>query len=223
MTTAATFDQLAEQGVIPVLRLSNADLARSAISLLREAGFTAFEITLTIPGALEVITELASRPDVLGGAGTVTSLDEARKCIDAGARFLVSPCLVDGLPDLCRQAGVVSIMGALTPTEVAVARLQGADGIKIFPVSSVAGPNYVRALLSVFPEIRPVPTGGIDASNVIDYFEAGASCVGVGSSLLDPSDLVAGRNVQVVAKASEYLNLVRRHRGLSPQPDIKNT
>ncbi|MFO7545114.1 MAG: bifunctional 4-hydroxy-2-oxoglutarate aldolase/2-dehydro-3-deoxy-phosphogluconate aldolase [Trueperaceae bacterium] len=209
----ATLAHLGQQGVIPVLRLGDADLTRNAIALLRRAGFTVFEITLTIPGAVEVIAELANEHGVLVGAGTVTTLEEARACIEAGAAFVVSPCLVDGLPEACRAADVACIMGALTPTEVQFARRKRADAIKIFPASSVGGPRHLRALRSVFPDVDLIPTGGVTADNVIDYLEAGAPCVGVGSDLFDLADLAAGRDAHVIAKAAGYLDLVRRHRG----------
>lgn len=209
---------LERQGVIPVLRLDDAHDARRAVALLRRAGYTVFEITLTIPGAVELIAELANEPGVLVGAGTVTTLEEARACIDGGARFVVSPCLVAGLPEACRAADVACVMGALTPTEVQIARRHGADAVKIFPASSVGGPRHLRALRSVFPDVRLIPTGGVSAENVTDYLEAGAPCVGVGSDLFDPADLVGGRDAQVIAKAAGYLDLVRRHRGHEARP-----
>lgn len=216
---AATLAMLGRQGVIPVLRLGDAEQARSAVALLRRAGYTVFEITLTIPGAVHLITELANVPGVLVGAGTVTTLEEAHACIEAGATFVVSPCLVDGLPEACRAADVACIMGALTPTEVQFARRQSADAIKIFPASSVGGPRHLRALRSVFPDVQLIPTGGVTADNVIDYLEAGAPCVGVGSDLFDPTDLADGRDAQVIAKAAGYLDLVRRHRGCEARPN----
>ena len=216
--TAATMARLGQQGVIPVLRLNDADLTRSAIALLRRAGFTVFEITLTIPGAVPLIAELARDTDLLVGAGTVTTLEEARACIEADATFVVSPCLVDGLPKVCRAADVACIMGALTPTEVQAARRQDADAIKIFPASSVGGPRHLRALRSVFPDVPLIPTGGVTADNLIDYLEAGAPCVGVGTDLFDLADLSAGHDARVIAKAAGYLDLVRHHRERSTRP-----
>ena len=212
MTPRETLERLEAQGVIPVLRLDDAALALDAVAALRETGFQVFELTLTIPGAAELISRLASDDELVVGAGTVLSLDEARKCLDAGARFLVSPCLLDGLADECSSSGVVSVEGALTPSEVRQAALHGADAVKIFPISSMGGPRHLKALRTIFPHLPLVPTGGIGLDNFTQFLSAGAACVGVGGELFDTSDLAAGRIDRVAQQAGAFLERLREHR-----------
>jgi 2-dehydro-3-deoxyphosphogluconate aldolase/(4S)-4-hydroxy-2-oxoglutarate aldolase len=125
MSAASVMSRLEHHGVVPVVRLPSLELAQRAVEGLAEAGFTTFEITMSVPGALELIAELAKRDGYLVGAGTVLSLEQARRCLDVGARYLVSPCLVEGLPGICREADAACLMGGLTPSEIfAVARAQ---------------------------------------------------------------------------------------------------
>jgi 2-dehydro-3-deoxyphosphogluconate aldolase / (4S)-4-hydroxy-2-oxoglutarate aldolase len=185
-TPAAILDQLAAFGVVPVIRNSSADLARTAMTWLREAGYGTFEITMTTPGAVGLIAEMSAQGGALIGAGTVLTAAGVAEVVAAGARYVVSPCVVPEVAAACRAHGVACLMGALTPTEVHAAILAGADAIKIFPASTV-GPAHIKALKSVFPGVRFVPTGGIDAGNVAAYVAAGVACVGAGGKLVDES------------------------------------
>lgn len=195
--------------IVPVVRTSSAAHAATAAQWLREAGITIFEITLTIPDALSVIRELAAEPGLLVGAGTVPDAAAAEACIQAGARFLVSPWVDPSLAAPARAAGACLMMGALTPTEVRAARTAGADVVKIFPASSVGGPAHIKALRSVFPGVDFCPTGGVDARNAGEYIAAGAAFVGIGGKLVDEKAIAAGNREAVQAAAREALGIMQ--------------
>lgn len=205
-TIARIRDLLVAQRVVPVLRLGSAATTIRAVDCLREAGFGAFEITLTTPGAVELVAELHARIGAAAvvGAGTVTDLDAARRCIDAGAQFLVSPCVVPGLAALAHEAGRAALVGAFTPTEVLAAHREGADIVKVFP-ASLGGPGYLAALHAVFPRVPLCPTGGVRLDTMDAYFAAGAALVGVGNDLLDQTALAAGDIGRVIALARRFL------------------
>ena len=191
--------KLIAQRVVPVLRLASAELTERAALFLREAGFAMVEITMTTPGALELIRKTAN-----AGAGTVLDLDTARRCIDAGAQFLVSPCLVPGLAKLAHDAGRLALIGGFAPGEILAAHREGADIVKLFPASS-GGPQHLRAIHAVFPEIALCPTGGVSLNNLGEYFAAGAALVGVGNNIIDQKSLAAGDRAAVVAYARRFL------------------
>ena len=167
-----------------------------------EAGFPAIEITLTTPGAVEVIAHLKDR--CLVGAGTVLDLKTARRCVEAGARFLVAPCMVEELPALAREAGAASLLAGFTPGEVLAAHREGADIVKLFPASS-GGPAHLAAIQAVFPAIKLCPTGGVTAENMDDYFKAGAALVGVGNAIVPIEALRKGEADAVKAHAAKFL------------------
>jgi 2-dehydro-3-deoxyphosphogluconate aldolase / (4S)-4-hydroxy-2-oxoglutarate aldolase len=193
--------RLIAQRVVPVLRLTSAELTERAVGCLAEAGFTVFEITMTTPGAIEVIRKLKSYNV---GAGTVLDLDTAQRCVDAGAQFLVSPCLVPGMAKLAHAAGCAALIGGFTPGEILAAHREGADIVKVFPASS-GGPEHLRAIHAVFPDIALCPTGGVSLENMAAYFAAGAALVGVGNNILDQKALAAGDRARVVAHARRFL------------------
>lgn len=188
--------------VVPVLRLPSAKLTERAAEYLVEAGFSAIEITMTTPGAVEIIGHLKDR--CLVGAGTVLDLKAARRCVEAGARFLVAPCVVEELPSLAREAGAASLLAGFTPGEVLAAHREGADIVKLFPASS-GGPAHLAAIRSVYPHIKLCPTGGVTAENMDEYFKAGANLVGVGNAILPLEALKKGEREAVTAHAGKYL------------------
>jgi 2-dehydro-3-deoxyphosphogluconate aldolase / (4S)-4-hydroxy-2-oxoglutarate aldolase len=206
-TPARIRDVLVAQRVVPVLRFGSAATTIRAVDCLREAGFSTFEITLTTPGAVELIAELHARLGATAtvGAGTVTDLDAARRCVDAGAQFLVSPCVVSGLAALAHEAGRAALIGGFTPTEILAAHREGADIVKVFP-SSIGGPGHLNALHAVFPHVLLCPTGGVTLENLKSYFTAGAALVGVGNNLLDQAALAAGDIARVIAGARRFLD-----------------
>lgn len=173
--------------VVPVLRSGDAESALATSVLLIEEGFTCVEITFTIPDAVRVMERLRSeRPEVVIGAGTVTTVAEVELAIDAGADFVVAPGYDPDLHAIARPHDVLYIPGALTPTEVATVRAAGLGMIKLFPAEPL-GPAYLRALKGPFPDIAFVPTGGIRSSTLSDWIEAGASTLGVGGHLSSPN------------------------------------
>lgn len=205
---------VAAHGVVPVVRFGSAARALSAIELLRRAGFRTFEITLTIPGAIELIAELARDPELLVGVGTVLDPDDADRAVAAGARYVVSPVLLGGLAPRCHEAGVACLLSGLTPTEVHAAWAAGADAVKVFPASSMGGPAHLRALRSVLPQVPLVPTGGVSLAHLPAYLDAGAAFVGVGGDLLADRDLDRRDPKELVAHARSYLAAYRAHRPL---------
>ena len=192
--------------MIPVVRTSTPELAATAIEWLSEAGLRTFEITMTIPGAVDLITQYASREDILIGAGTVTSEDQAKRCLDAGARYLVSPCMVPQLPEISHQRGVPCFLGALTPTELHNAVLASADAVKIFPIKRMGGVPYLKALVSVFPEVPLVPTGGVNLDEIALYLKSGATCVGIGSELVNETMIREGQRGKIIQLGKQVLH-----------------
>ena len=201
-------DRLIAARVIPVLRLPTRDAAQAALDCLVEAGFATVELTLTTPGAVELIAALRKRASsgFLVGAGTVLDHAAARACLDAGADYLVSPCIVPGLGKLARDRDCAALIGGFTPSEVLAAWREGAEIVKVFPASS-GGPGHLGALHAVYPEVPLCPTGGVSADNMLDYFKAGAAVVGVGNNVIDQRALAAGDRDQVIRHARRFLEL----------------
>lgn len=194
--------------VVPVIRTASAAHAATAVTWLRDAGFTIFEITLTVPDAPGLIRTLAAEPGLVVGAGTVPDRAAAEACLDAGARFLVTPWIDAAVAEAARAAGACAMLGAMTPTEVRAALAAGADVVKIFPAGSVGGPAHVKALRAVFPDTAFCPTGGVDATNAPDYLAAGAAFVGIGGSLVDEARIAAGDKAAIQRAARSALGLL---------------
>ena len=182
-----------------MLRLASAEATERAVDCLHEAGFGIVEITMTTPGALDL---LARTPNA--GAGTILDLDIARRCIDAGAQFLVSPCLVPGMATLAHDAGRLALVGGFTPAEILAAHREGADIVKLFPAST-GGPQHLKAIHAIYPDIPLCPTGGVSLSNYKDYLAAGAVVVGIGNDIIDARALAAGDRAAVIAHAKRFL------------------
>ena len=190
---------------VPVVRMKSAANAGRAVGWMREEGLTVFEITMTVPGAVDLIATLSRDPALLVGAGTVPDAAAARACLAAGARFIVAPWVDAALAAPCREAGAALMLGALTPTEVRAALAAGADVVKIFPASSAGGPAHIRALASVFPSVAFCPTGGIAPADVGAYLAAGAAFVGIGGALVDEKAAAAGDRAAIAAAARAVL------------------
>ena len=183
--TSSTIDALVEYGVVPVVRTPTTALALRAVTWLRDAGLATFEITLTIPDALGLVRELASDDALHIGVGTVLNVEQAQRCVDAGARYVVSPAVCAPIVAPCNEANVPCVMGAGTPTEVLAALHAGSAAVKVFPVSSYGGAAHIKALKAVFPDVMLAPTGGIGVDQIASYLNAGSSFVGVGGKLVD--------------------------------------
>lgn len=218
MATASTrqlaLARIREIGIIPVIRAERADVAMDVVDTLVGAGLTIAEITMTVPGAIEAIRSVRKRlgDKVLVGAGTVTDADTVRRAIDAGAQFIVSPCLVPEVIETARHADTAVLPGALTPTEVFQAFRLGGDLVKVFPAQNAGGAAYLRALRGPFPDIPLVPTGGVTLENLREMFDAGAVAVGVGSELISKADLARGDYAAVGALAAKFLAAVKAAR-----------
>lgn len=195
--------------VVPVVRTTDAALAARAVEWLFATGFRVFEITWTVPDAVGLIERLASDRELLVGAGTLPDAAAAAACLDAGARFLVTPWVDPAVAAVGRAAGACVMPGASTPTEVRAALAAGADVVKLFPAASIGGPGHLRALASVFPGVAFCPTGGVDAGNAPAYFSAGAAFVGMGGRLVDEARLAAGDRAAIEAAARDALGLMQ--------------
>lgn len=208
---AGTF--IEEIGIVPVVRASSPDAARFAAEAVWQGGIPIVEITMTVPGAIEVISALArSMPGVLVGAGTVTSTETARHSIDAGAKFLVTPGFDAKIVELALAQSTLIMAGTLTPTEVLSAWKAGADFVKVFPCAHVGGASYINALRGPFPEVKLVPTGGVNLDTAADYIAAGAAALGVGGELI-LKDAVQARQADAIQQlAKKFLQVVANAR-----------
>ena len=185
-------------GIVPVIRASSPQEARFAAEAVCQGGIPIVEITMTVPKALEVISELVkTAPDVVVGAGTVLNEEMARKCADAGAQFLVSPGFNAPTVAVAQTLDLLVMAGALTPTEVMTAWDSGADFVKVFPCGNLGGPSYIRALKGPLPEVPLVPTGGVNLDTAADYIRAGAAALGVGGELV-PREALQLRQAEVI-------------------------
>lgn len=177
--------RIEEIGIIPAIRVSSPQDAMFAAETVCRSGIPIVEVTMTIPGAIEVITELAqNNPNVIAGAGTVSDLETARRCLDSGAQFLTSTGLDLDIVAFAVRHDIVVLPGALTPTEVMAAWKARPDFVKIFPCSQVGGPSYIRALKGPFPHIPFIAAGGVNQQTVADFILAGAVAVGIGGELI---------------------------------------
>ena len=204
-----------EIGIIPVVRAASAREACLAADAVRAGGITVVEITMTVPGAVEVIRELRRRcgAEVLVGAGTVLNPVMAEQCIEAGAEFLVSPGLNVKTIELATREGKLMMAGALTPTEVITAWEAGSDIVKIFPCGQVGGAKYIKALRGPLPQVPLVPTGGVNLQTAGEFIEAGALALGVGGELVQAEALKAGKTDVIVENARKFVEMVKQTRG----------
>ena len=202
-----------EIGIVPCARVTVAEQARFAAETLYAAGIPVLEITLTLAEAPDVIEDLAKRyPDMVIGAGTVLDEEEARRCVNAGARFLTSPGLIPEVVAYANRARVVVFPGALTPTEIIAAWKAGADFVKIFPAATAGGSHYVRALKVPLPQIPLIVSGGVNQLTAFDYILAGASAIGAGGELLPKEALRRHQDYRIHELARRFLNMVKEAR-----------
>ncbi len=200
MNADAAAALIEEVGVIPSVRAETAQDARFAAESVHAAGITIVEVTMTTPNALAVIGLLASSlPDALIGAGTVLDASTARRCIDAGARFITSPGFARAVVETTTRRGVFALPGVVTPSDVMAARDAGVTAVKVFPCAAFGGPALIRALRAPFPEVRFVAAGGVNQQSAADYIRAGAIAVGVGTELI-PKRAVAERDGDWIAE-----------------------
>ena len=215
MNKSEVLKKIIDCGMIPVVRVSSADDALKVAGALEAGGLPCIEITLTVPGALDVIKHLVKSigSNIIIGAGTVTSAAEASDVIEAGAEYIVSPSLDLDTIRVCREKGKVSVPGALTPTEVLTAWNAGADMVKVFPAGNVGGASYIKALKAPLPQIKLVPTGGVDLQTAAGFIKAGASALGIGSSLVDKKAVAEGKYEVITERARQFIKIIKEARG----------
>jgi 2-dehydro-3-deoxyphosphogluconate aldolase/(4S)-4-hydroxy-2-oxoglutarate aldolase len=213
MKKAETLDIICETGIIAIVRAQSSDQLIAAADAIKKGGVKAIEVTMTTPGALEVIAEARKRygPDVVFGAGSVLDPESARSAILAGAGFIVSPTLNLELIKLCNRYAIPVVPGCYSPTEIITGWEAGADLIKLFP-ASVGGPDLVKAILAPLPQVRIVPVGGVDLDTAADFIRKGAAALGVGSSLVNQQLLDAGDMNELTRRAAAFIEQVRKGR-----------
>ena len=201
-------------GLVPVLRAESVGQALALAEAIAAGGVTVLEITMTVPGAMQVMRRLAEdRPDILIGAGTVLDPETARMCILEGAQFVVSPALNIRTIEMCHRYSIAALPGALTPTEIVTAWQAGADVVKVFPCSALGGASYLKSVKAPLPQVELIPTGGVSLAMAEEFLEAGAFALGVGAELVDHKAMAAGKPEVVTETARKYLDIVRRVRG----------
>jgi 2-dehydro-3-deoxyphosphogluconate aldolase/(4S)-4-hydroxy-2-oxoglutarate aldolase len=210
-TTAQILERV---GLIPVLRARNAGQAHAVVQAMLAGGLTVVEVTMTVPGALDVLKELKDEygAKLLLGSGTVTTADQAQATIDAGAEFVVSPSLHPAVIAATKANNKLSIPGALTPTEIITAWNEGADYVKVFPCSAMGGASYLKSILAPFPHLKLIPTGGVTQQTAVDFLKAGAKALGVGADLVNLAAIDNGTPELITEAARAYLKIIAAFR-----------
>lgn len=214
MTKSKILERIREIGLVPVLRARTHDEALAIALAVEKGGVPVLEITMTVPGAIDVIRQVIEKcgTRVVVGAGTVLDPESARLCILAGAQFVVSPSLKLSTIEMCHRYAIPVFPGALTPTEVVTAWEAGADAVKVFPCSALGGASYLKALKAPLPQIELIPTGGVSLSTAEQFLSAGAFALGVGGDLIDAAAIAAGKLEQITENAKKYTEIMQKFR-----------
>ena len=214
MNRAEIAKRVETTGIIPIVRAPSAEVASSAARAVLDAGIDVLEITMTVPNAIDLLRKLRREigRDVLLGAGTVLDATMARDCIDAGVQFIVAPGFDQETIRACHVLDKPCMPGALTPTEVIAAWKAGADMVKIFPCSAVGGASYLRALKAPLPQVKMLPTGGVDLTTAADFIRAGAAALGVGASVVNLELLSREGPRAVTERCQRLVEVVREAR-----------
>lgn len=213
MTKEEVRARIEEIGIIPAVRFHSAEDARFATQAVSHGGIPIVEITMTVPGAIELISELArNNPEVTVGAGTIFDKETASRCLDAGAKFLTSPGLDLQLVEFAIKKEVVVLAGALTPTEVTMAWKAGADFVKVFPCSLVGGERYIRALKGPFRHVPLIAAGGVNQLTAANFILAGASAIGVGGELVPEEAIQHRQEERIHELARRFVGFVSKAR-----------
>ena len=213
MSRETTLKRILDGGIVAVVRSESSDSLVRVVQALADGGVTAAEITFTVPDAVEVIREVRREVGnaIVLGAGTVLDPETARTAMLAGAEYIVSPVVNLEVIRICRRYDTVVMPGAFTPTEVLSAWEAGADVVKVFP-ADVGGPAYLRALRGPLPQVRLMPTGGVDLTTAEAFLKAGACCLGVGGALVDPKAIASGDFSRIRDLAAQYAAILARVR-----------
>lgn len=215
-------DRVLDRVIVAVIRAESPDLLADVAEALLAGGVEVMEVTFTVPGAVQVLEKVAGKLGgrVLLGAGTVLDPETARAAILAGAEFIVAPSVNPQVIELCRRYSKLVMPGALTPTEIVAAWQAGADIVKIFP-SELTGPKYLRAINAPLPQIRLMPTGGVNLDTASEYLRAGACALGIGGSLVEPQAVASGDLARIETLARKYVEIVKAFREAS-RPKLTN-
>jgi 2-dehydro-3-deoxyphosphogluconate aldolase/(4S)-4-hydroxy-2-oxoglutarate aldolase len=213
LTKEEVRSRIHEIGIIPAVRLHSAEDALFAAEAVCGAGIPIVEVTMTVPGAVDVIREITRHNgDVIVGAGTVFYMETARRCLAAGASFLTSPGLDIDLVNFALGHDVVVFPGALTPSEVMAARKAGSDFVKIYPCFANGGPRYIRALKMPFPDVPLIASGGVDQQNAGDFILAGAAALGIGEHLIHQDAIKRRQGAWIHELSRRYIQMVAEAR-----------
>ena len=214
MTSAQVRQRILDIGIIPVVRAASTREAILGVEAVTAGGIPIVEVTMTVPGALSVIGELVKTmgKDTMVGAGTVLDAETARRCMNAGAEFIVSPGFDPATVQLVKEQDKLVMAGALTPTEVITAWKAGSDFVKIFPCGNLGGPKYIKALKGPLPQVPMIPTGGVSLETAADFIRAGAAALGIGGELISPSALKSGDTSEITKIAQLFLAAVAEAR-----------
>ncbi len=216
MTKSKVLQRMKKTGLVPVLRATSSTEALAIAEAIAAAGVDVLEVTMTVPGAMDVIRTLVrEKPQMLVGAGTVLDPETARACMLEGAQFIVSPAMNVKTIEMCRRYSCAVLPGALTPTEVITAWQAGADVIKVFPASAMGGAKYLKSLKAPLPQIELVPAGGVSVATAAEFLEAGAFALGVGADLADGKAIAEGRPERITETARAYLRTIAAWRETS--------
>ena len=209
--------RIEEVGIIPAVRLFSSEDALFAAEAVSRGGISVVEITMTVPGAIEVISHLVKHaPKMIVGAGDVFDSEVARECIDAGAKFLTSPGFDIRIVEFALGASVTVLPGALTPTEVTRAWKAGADFVKVFPCALIGGENYIRALKAPFPNLPLIASGGVNQQNAANFILAGASALGIGGELIPREAIRLRQAERIFTLAHRFAKFVQAARSQMP-------
>ena len=203
---ADVVDSVERAGIVAVIRIKDPSRLRAVVDAIAEGGIRVLEVTMTVPGAVGLIRDLApTLPDgFILGAGTVLDADTVAQVADAGARYVVSPVFRRAVIDACHARGLAAMPGCFTPTEILDAWDAGADIVKVFPATTL-GPSYLKDVRAPLPQVKLMPTGGVTVENAGDWIRAGAVAVGVGTALLDAKAIAAGDYAVLRANAERIV------------------
>jgi 2-dehydro-3-deoxyphosphogluconate aldolase/(4S)-4-hydroxy-2-oxoglutarate aldolase len=205
-----------EVGIMPGIRTSSAEDGRFAAEAIAHGGIPIVEITMTVPKAIDVISDMArNSPNVIVGAGTVLDLETARRCIDAGAGFLTSPGFNWKVVEFAVKENILVIAGAMTPSEVIDAWQAGSELVKVFPCAPIGGPAYIRALKGPFPQVPIIAAGGVNQETAADFILAGAAALGIGGRLIPKTAIENRQPEQISELARRFLRIVKTARNKS--------
>ena len=210
MTKDEVCSRIREIGIIPAIRVSSGDDAHFAAEAVMHGGIPIVEITMTVPGALELMAHLIhSDPKVIVGAGSVLDTKKARLCVEAGASFITSPSFNSAIVEFAAKEGVAVLPGALTPTEVVTAWSAGADLVKVFPCGPVGGERYIKAIHASLPDVPLIAAGGVNQQNAANFILSGATALGIGTELIPTEAIQRRQSKRIMELAHRFAKLVK--------------